>query len=206
MSPAEVVEVERHLAACPRCASIEADVRTLVAEASQLPAFEPDPRVWKRLQASCEAEGLTQYYGKPSGWLAWLPSPDLRLATAAATLVVLMTVASLWLYRGMRFTPTNVQSSQAQETQVSNEVRIAEQNYLQAIEDLEKISQARMAQMDPSVKGVLEDNLATIDYYIDKCRETVKNEPANALAQRYLLEAYRKKVDLLASIVHSDVL
>lgn len=126
------------------------------------------------------------------------------MAMATATLVIVLMIASVWLYRSSKIPAPSPGTSQ--ETQVTNEVRLAEQHYLQAIESLEKISRSRMAQMDPSVKGVLEDNLATIDYYIDKCRETVKNEPSNALAQRYLLEAYRKKVDLLASIVHSDVL
>lgn len=128
------------------------------------------------------------------------------MTVATATLVVVIMVASVWLFLGRkRVLPVSVFRT-SDEIQATQEVRQAEQQYLQAIDALEKISETRMAQMDSTVKDVLEDNLATIDYYIDKCRESVKNEPSNALAQRYLLEAYRKKVDLLASIVHSNVL
>lgn len=207
MSPAQVVEAERHVAACSRCAALYADLRIVVSEASQLPLFEPDDRVWGRLRAECKAEGLIHPPESSSGaWRSWFPVPNWRLATATATLVVMISLASVWVYRGLRVAPTNSTFNTAQEMQVTSEVRMAEENYLQAINSLQAISQARMAQMDPSVKSVLEDNLATIDYYIDKCHETVINEPSNALAQRYLLEAYRKKVDLLASIVHSNVL
>jgi anti-sigma factor RsiW len=205
VSAAEVVEAERHQASCEQCAGVYRDLRTLVSEAQALPLFEPDQRVWTRLKAQCEADGLI--HTAPSPWRSWLdriPIPSgPRLAMASAALVVVVMLASFLAYRGLQTTSTR-QSAEA--IQAENEVRRAEDSYLQAIESLEKISQARMASMDPAVRGVLEDNLATIDYYIDKCLETVKNEPSDALAQRYLLEAYRKKVDLLTSIVHSNVL
>jgi anti-sigma factor RsiW len=205
VSAAEVVEAERHQASCEQCAGVYRDLRTLVSEAQALPLFEPDQRVWTRLKAQCEADGLI--HTAPSPWRSWLdriPIPSgPRLAMASAALVVVVMLASFLAYRGLQTTSTR-QSAEA--IQAENEVRRAEDSYLQAIESLEKISQTRMASMDPAVRGVLEDNLATIDYYIDKCLETVKNEPSDALAQRYLLEAYRKKVDLLTSIVHSNVL
>ncbi len=205
ISPAEVVEVKEHLNSCPRCAGLYADLRAIVSEASELPLFEPEPHVWNRLRSQCVSEGLIHDQPLTRAWWSWFRPLDWQLASATATMALLVMVASFWVYRGLHVTPGPL-SMTTQEALATNEVRVAEQNYLQAINSLQKISEAQMAQMDPSVKGILEDNLATIDYYIDKCRETVKNEPSNALAQRYLLEAYRKKVDLLASIVHSDVL
>jgi hypothetical protein len=208
VSAAEVVEVERHQASCEQCAGVYRDLRTLVSEAQALPLFEPDQRVWTRLKAQCEAGGLIHTAPSPwRGWLDRIPIPSgPRLAMASAALVVVVMLASFMAYRGLQTTSTRQSSESTEAIQAENEVRRAEDSYLQAIESLEKISQTRMASMDPAVRGVLEDNLATIDYYIDKCRETVKNEPSDALAQRYLLEAYRKKVDLLTSIVHSNVL
>ena len=205
VSAAEVVEAERHQASCERCAGVYRDLQILVSEAQALPLFEPDRRVWARLKAQCEADGLIRISPGPwRGWLDRIPIPSgPRLAMASAALVVVVMLASFLAYRGLQRTTT---SQSAEAIQAENAVRRAEDSYLQAIESLEKISQTRMASMDPAVRGVLEDNLATIDYYIDKCLETVKNEPSDALAQRYLLEAYRKKVDLLTSIVHSNVL
>ena len=207
MTPAEVLEAERHLGSCARCAVVYNDLKTIVLEAQQLPPFEPNDRLWVHLLAQCEAEGLVGMPSKP--FWSWLESFRLpegpRIAMPTGFLAILVMVASVMMYQGIRTAPQGSSKDNAAEMQATAEVLSAEKHYLEAIDSLQKITETRMAQMDPSLKSVLEDNLATIDYYIDKCRETVKNEPSNALAQRYLLEAYRKKVDLLASIVHSDV-
>jgi|GEM_PF-1109594 len=208
MTPADIIEAERHLGSCARCAVVYNDLRTIVAEAQHLPPFVPDERLWLRLRAQCENENLVRTPSKPAWrWAGWFQIQTWpKTAWATGFLAVLVVSASIWLFSGLPLVRKAPSRDAAAEVQATNEVRLAEQNYLQAIDSLQKITDSRMAQMDPGLKSVLEDNLATIDYYIDKCRESVKNEPSNALAQRYLLEAYRKKVDLLASIVHSDVL
>ncbi|MFI5173462.1 MAG: zf-HC2 domain-containing protein [Terriglobia bacterium] len=207
MTPAEVLEAERHLGSCTRCVVVYNDLKTIVLEAKQLPAFEPNDRLWAQIRAQCEGEGLVELPSKPFwSWFDRFHLPEgPRIAMATAFLAVLVMVASVMMYRGIRTVPQGSSGENAAEIQATVEVRSAEKHYIDAIDSLEKITESRMAQMDPALKSVLEDNLATIDYYIDKCRETVKNEPSNALAQRYLFEAYRKKVDLLSSIVHSDV-
>ncbi len=53
---------------------------------------------------------------------------------------------------------------------------------------------------------ILNDNLATMDYYVKECQEAVKNSPDNPLVHRYLLTAYQKKIEIMQSIVNSDVL
>ncbi|MDD5543200.1 MAG: zf-HC2 domain-containing protein [Acidobacteriia bacterium] len=210
LTPSQVVEIEQHGAVCRNCRTVYANFRTVIEQSQQLPLFTPDARLWTRLNAECEAEGLIREAEAPTwkwNWRAWFQLETWpQLGAALSTLAILLMVATVWTFHGVRIGPSVSSEDAAQEAQVSSEVKIAEQNYLQAIDSLEKISQSRIAQLDPSIRVVLEDNLATIDYYIDKCRESVKNDPNNALAQRYLLEAYRKKVDLLASIVHSDVL
>lgn len=208
MAPAEVIEAERHLASCARCTRVYNDLRIIVAEAQQLPPFAPDERLWLRLRAQCENENLVRTSPKPiRTWAGWFQMPAWpKTAWATGVLAILVALSSVWIFNGLRLVQKAPSPDANAEIQATNEVRLAEQNYLQAIDSLQKITDSRMAQMDPALKSVLEDNLATIDYYIDKCRESVKNEPTNALAQRYLLEAYRKKVDLLASIVHSNVL
>lgn len=208
MTPAEIVVAERHLEDCPRCRAVYTDLKKIVDESQQLPVFEPAARLWTNLRQQLETEQLI----RPSkGWISiWMSGFQIhewpKLAVATSLVAVLMLVSSIWVFRGIKIGTNPPLPKNAEEIQAANEVRQAEEHYLAAINSMAKITEARMEQMDPTLKGVLEDNLATIDYYIDKCRETVKNEPTNALAQRYLLEAYRKKVDLLESIVQSDVL
>ena len=60
--------------------------------------------------------------------------------------------------------------------------------------------------LDPAMAQILNDNLATMDYYVKECQEAVKNSPDNPLVHRYLLTAYQKKIEIMQSIVNSDVL
>ena len=107
MSPAEVIEAERHRGGCSRCAGVFNDLKTIVVEAQQLPPFEPSDRLWMKLRAQCESEGLMR---SPSGapwfrmeWIRLLEGPKIAMATAF--LAVLVMVASIMTYRGIQIPP-----------------------------------------------------------------------------------------------------
>src|SRR5439155_26080377 len=86
------------------------------------------------------------------------------------------------------------------------ELKKAEQHYQQAIQALNDVSQKKLDSLDPALAQILTDNLATMDYYLQECKEAVKTNPENPLVHRYLLTAYQKKVELMQSIVNSDSL
>ena len=84
------------------------------------------------------------------------------------------------------------------------ELKKAEYNYQQAIEALKEVSQSKLESLDPELARIFNDNLATLDYYIDECNDTIQKTPKNALVHHYLLAAYEKKVELMQNIINSD--
>jgi hypothetical protein len=89
---------------------------------------------------------------------------------------------------------------------LSEELRKAEANYRTAIEALRASSQKKLEHLDPTLAQIFNDNLATMDYYLNECKRAVEASPQNPLAHRYLLAAYQKKVELMQTILTSNSL
>jgi len=86
------------------------------------------------------------------------------------------------------------------------DLKQAELKYEQAIEELSRVSQRKLAALNPDLAQIFNDNLATMDYYLNECKQAMQHDPENPLVHRYLLAAYQKKVDLLKTISSSDSL
>lgn len=82
-------------------------------------------------------------------------------------------------------------------------VEIKEKEYLGAIELLERQARPKIAAMDLQKMSLYRDKLATIDAQIDKCREALASNPANAHIRRYLLAALQDKRQTLADVLGS---
>ena len=78
-----------------------------------------------------------------------------------------------------------------------------ERAYLKAIEDLEKMVQPRMSRMDVELALLYRDKLETIDTQIQRCREALADNPANAHIRRYMLAALQEKTKTLREIMRT---
>ena len=86
LKSSEMLEVEKHLAACPACSLRVNEFRAVSGLLGELPAIEPSPAFDVRVRARVAAEPVKQ------GWWAWFaPSP--RVAFAASMLLL----ATVWL-------------------------------------------------------------------------------------------------------------
>ena len=87
-------------------------------------------------------------------------------------------------------------------------VSMADAQYDAAVSDLEKALKAGRGQLDASTIAVVEHNLQIIDQAIDQAREALAADPANTYLSGHLVEARRRKLDLLrraaALTVESD--
>jgi hypothetical protein len=72
-----------------------------------------------------------------------------------------------------------------------------EQEYGQAIEELERTFDAGRSQLDPRTVRVVEENLRAIDEAIAEARAALARDPANGYLYRHLDQTMTKKVDLL---------
>jgi negative regulator of sigma E activity len=76
-------------------------------------------------------------------------------------------------------------------------VGLADAQYDAAVADLEKALKAGRGRLDPSTVAVVEHNLQIIDQAINQAREALVGDPANTYLSSHLVEARRRKLDLL---------
>jgi hypothetical protein len=74
---------------------------------------------------------------------------------------------------------------------------LADAQYDAAVVDLEKALKAGRARLDASTIAVVEHNLQIIDQAINQARQALAGDPANTYLSSHLVEARRRKLDLL---------
>jgi len=86
-------------------------------------------------------------------------------------------------------------------------VSLADAQYDAAVTDLEKALKNGRNRLDPQTITIVEHNLQTIDEAIRQAREALAADPANTYLSGHLIEARRRKLDLLrraAELSESD--
>jgi anti-sigma factor RsiW len=76
-------------------------------------------------------------------------------------------------------------------------VGLADPQYDAAVADLEKALKAGRGHLDQSTVSVVEHNLQIIDLAIEQARQALGADPANSYLNGHLVEARRRKLDLL---------
>ena len=195
-------ELDEHLAVCPACRAVLADLRDIRGVAGRLPDYTPRPEVWSGIARRLETE------------LASRPRPfwtGARVALAMAATLLVAVASSVWLMRGpapatqggaATATPAAVIQSTGDLVQdVDEHLRIADEHYVKAIAGLEQVVQSDQAALDPAVAATLQKNLGVIDQAIRESREAIKTQPNSQVVQTSLFEALRQKVALLEDTV-----
>jgi hypothetical protein len=199
-------ELESHLEVCRACAAFHEDILALKQSSGTLGFVEPPGRLWANLKMQLVAEGLIKTPGeKQRFWQRLFPAlliPGLKPAFGGAILALLFSTTVFYFYMQRGSQEVKVSS----EAQVFQELQQAELHYQKAIEAFSEVSKKKIETLDPAMAQILNDNLATMDYYVKECQDAVKNSPDNPLVHRYLLTAYQKKIEIMQSIVNSDVL
>jgi anti-sigma factor RsiW len=76
-------------------------------------------------------------------------------------------------------------------------VGMADAQYDAAVADLEKAVKTGRGHLDASTIAIVEHNLQIIDQAISQAREALAGDPANSYLSSHLVEARRRKLDLL---------
>jgi hypothetical protein len=204
----EITEVETHVNLCQACCHVYDDFRNLKVTSLDLPVFEPSERVWSNIHSHLVLEGLSK---KKPEYNFWEKLFSLRFSArftpafgmATFLLAVLVFGSIIYLYNKTR-EPSSV--AVTNEVETIRQLQGAELHYQKAIQALDEASRHKIQSVEPRMAQILNDNLATIDYYVKECQDAAHSSPGNPLIQKYLLAAYQKKAELLQSIVNSDVL
>jgi anti-sigma factor RsiW len=95
------------------------------------------------------------------------------------------------------FTPTSSEGTGAADFARVETVGMADAQYDAAVADLEKALKADRDRLDASTIAIVEHNLQIIDQAINQARDALVADPANSYLSSHLVEARRRKLDLL---------
>ena len=197
--------VRGHIELCKECSHLHQDLESLKQSVAVLDPFEPPDTVWVGIKAQLLAEGLIERKSIWNFWKSLLPSSASLKPALSGALVTLVLVSSLYVFFARR-AGEPIPPPALPEVAAFEDLKQAELKYEQAIEELSRVSQRKLAALSPQLAQIFNDNLATMDYYLDECKQAMQHDPENPLVHRYLLAAYQKKVDLLKTISSSDSL
>ena len=214
LEASEARAVADHLAACAECRAVVADLERLRddvrrwAADTAIPAADLWPGIAARLSApEATLAGTT---GAPSRasvvQLAWyrrrvsLGVPELALA---ASLIAVLGGALIY-QRGSVPAPevgpapvlAQIEPFDAPDASVAT-VSFADAQYDAAVADLENALKTGLGRLDASTIAIVEHNLQIIDQAINQAREALVGDPANTYLSSHLVEARRRKLDLL---------
>ena len=223
---AEREAVEQHLRGCADCRAVLNDLKRVVAQAQSMPPRPPQADLWAGIAAQFRGTGVdgTHHstrvpFRRPVPVRFAFTMPQL-----AAAAVVLMAVSAgvAWQIADRSGRNTNSAATAAAGAQPSDgardasapallaapdrdaasgaaiaQVGYADAQYDAAVADLEKALKQGRGRLDASTIAIVEHNLQIIDQAIAQAREALAGDPANSYLSGHLVEARRRKLDLL---------
>ncbi|MGH9142596.1 MAG: zf-HC2 domain-containing protein [Vicinamibacterales bacterium] len=227
LSPDEQRAVDVHLRGCASCTAVLNDLKRVVARAASATARPPQAELWAGVAARIEAHaapargGLVPFSRRGARRFAFtLP----QLAAAAALLIVVSggiawrMASETGRTEGLRsaaddrsadsqagadasvagpFRTAGSEGTGAADFARVDNVSMADAQYDAAVADLEKALKAGRGRLDTSTITIVEHNLQIIDQAINQAREALAGDPANSYLSGHLVEARRRKLDLL---------
>jgi putative zinc finger protein len=216
--------VEAHLRGCAECAAVLDDLKRVVARAQQAGAVPrpPSADLWPgiasriddgRSAAAGEQRVAKTGAGRSSNLTAFRATAPRRVAftlpqlAAAAALVAAVSGGVVWrvVERAapardqVASTPAAAEPSGSAPDPGDQVVPVsfADAQYDAAVSDLEKALKQGHGRLDTGTIATVEHNLQIIDQAIDQARQALAADPANAYLSGHLVEARRRKLDLL---------
>jgi hypothetical protein len=186
------VEQQTHLRNCPACSKLVGDLLVIACSAGDLrAAHEPDPRVWKSIEASLRQEGLIRpqrrslsllpSFGSNWSWARWM-------APVAALLLI-----TLGIYVRQRSHTSEIAKVTSNAAVLPAPVDTSEM-IVAGLKDDELLQE--IEQQSPALREQYADNLRRVNEYIQDARDIAAGDPNDEEARRSLMEAYQEKAML----------
>jgi len=214
--------VEAHLRSCAACTAVLNDLKRVVARAATIEPRPPQADLWAGVAARIDASatgapGRVMPFTRQTRRFAF----TLPQLAAAAALLIAVSGGAAWQIalrtgrpEGVRYDSTAesngarpaLASGSTADRQVRPDttatadavpVSMADAQYDAAVSDLEKALKGGRGHLDASTVAVVEHNLQIIDQAINQAREALAGDPANTYLSGHLVEARRRKLDLL---------
>jgi anti-sigma factor RsiW len=219
--------VDAHLRGCGECAAVLADLKRVVARAQQAGAVPrpPSADLWAGIAARIDDGSASRLADRPAEGFARRRASakteafalrtrriafTLPQLAAAAVLVAAVSGAIVWQLveraapraeaQIATTAPAGATSDRAADQGDVDRVvpvGMADAQYDAAVADLEGALKQGRGRLDAATIVIVEHNLQIIDQAIAQAREALAGDPANTYLSGHLVEARRRKLDLL---------
>ena len=215
LEAAERAAVAAHLRECANCSAVLNDLRRVIAlaQAAAADARPPQADLWTGVAGRIDrirqprrvSLTVTQLAAAAvlvaavSGGLAWQFAPPfggqgLRYETSAPDDQGFPGSPERGTREGGRLADGGIAGA---DSIAIVGVSLADDQYDAAVADLERALNQGRGKLDKATIAVVEQNLQTIDQAIAQAREALASDPANSYLSSHLVEARRRKLDLL---------
>jgi hypothetical protein len=180
-----------HAHTCEHCRRRLEEDEKLLSLASGMRKHVEAPFLWERIERDLQTE-------KESSRSASGGRPQFRFVRYLRIAAVLVVTLGLGYYLGIRtrHVDTGLLSSST-----LKKVEDREREYAQAISELEKQVEPVMAGMDIELALLYRDRLEIVDSQIERLREALAENPANAHIRQYMYAALQDKKETLKELL-----
>jgi len=194
-------EFQAHLNCCPACSELVSDLELIASEAHQIAeSDEPSPALWLRIADQLRAEGLirepetqplrpvlvkTQQRRSWNAW--WLVPVAAALILGGVFVTRPKPVGETGQQAVQSQVPANSQSAQSAQTQLAANDSPADQQ----AEDQQFLDE--VSQNAPMMKAAYENELRSVNSYINEARAYARQNPDDEDARRQLMQACEQK-------------
>lgn len=192
----ESQEFREHLKTCSYCREQEQLDTRLMNLSRSLKEPVQSPGLWERIEHTLTEEERQRRQPIVLG----ISRRSFVLYAAAAVILIAVALGIYsWLFQEKHEPGLLTEAA-------LKKVESREQEYINAIEELEKQALPRMANMNIELMLLYRDRLETIDDQIERCREALAENPANTHIRRYMLAALQDKKDTLMELAGNRLL
>jgi hypothetical protein len=189
--------IAAHLEGCDACRGAARDLERLRSAARSLGPMTPPDHVWLEVAGQIHLAA-----GRKPDRPVVPRRTALRQWIGLAAALIVITIGA---YFFLRVTPAPTAPGNAKADDpvqaIAEDLALATQHYEKAISQLDELAKSSGGALDPTIAQMLQQNLAAVDKAIDESRGAVKSTPDNVTARESLIEALRRKVDVLQATV-----
>jgi hypothetical protein len=204
---AEWAALEAHSMSCAACAEEVRAWKALSAAAAELRDYSDAPGLWPGIERAL-AQAAASQAQKTNRW-AWLKFGSGVVlgwqVAAAAALVLLLTVSSVWFYMhrigNVTGQPPVAEQSPLLKSPALAEVERTQAAYEQAIDKLAAEAKSQIDNPATPLQESYREKLQVLDSAIDDLRAQAGLNPSNAHLREQLLAMYQEKQQTLQDIL-----
>ncbi len=192
-------EFQAHVESCPECSELISDLELIAGEARELAeSEEPSPALWFRIADQLRNEGIIRepetrplrpvLVSQQRSWNAWWLVPVAAALILGGVFVMKPKPAGDVSQQTVQTQmPAQQQNSQSLETQLVTSRSAADQQ----AEDQQFLDE--LSQRAPMMKAAYENELRSVNSYINETQLYAQQNPNDEDARRQLMQAYEQK-------------